>query len=127
MNVAIISDAGKSRFIEIALSGKLNDKNLISYKILTAKDLSTVELNKFDMIICGSGDYHSGDIERLKQYISAGGGIFLFANYDTPEDITRRFIAELGFGPLAKRTFSTKDPARFISLDRNHPIFKDVF
>lgn len=125
--VAIVSEAGRSRFLELALAGKLNGENLVTFDVISPSGLGSIDFNKYDMIICGSGALRSSDVERLKQYVSYGGGVFLFANSQTPADIMKRCLAELGFGPVADRQFSHDDPARFISIDRNHPIYKDVF
>lgn len=125
--VALVSVPGNSKFLHLSLSAKLHSNQLIDIKDVTPANLSSLDLNKFDIIVCGSGQFRETDFQRLRQYVSNGGSLMLFANSSVSPEMFSRGLSDLGFGAFTERLFSNESPAQFTKVDRNHPIFRNVF
>lgn len=89
-----------------------------------AAQLASVDLSQFDMAVVSDGTYSSSDFALLKQYVTNGGSVLIFAN-TSPALITA--LADLGFGNTKLTNYSAAAPNRFTVTDKIHPLFDGVF
>ncbi len=124
-NVALISN--QARFLNLALNTRLYDKALVKINEYAPNSISSLDMSRFDIVIVAGGPLRVEDFARLKQYVSSGGSVVLFPDNNTPRDIFNRGLSELGLGSGTEKLFSQEQPAQFTQLDKDHPIFKNVF
>lgn len=125
--VALIGDSESTKYLTFALAHKQSLEASANIRVFEPKDASRIDFNSFDMVIIASGPLQTSDYSRLKQYVSSGGGLLLFADPRTDEEINKNGMQELGFNFIGARTYSSQDPARFLKVDKNHQLFEGMF
>ncbi len=124
-NVALISN--NDTYLKLALGTKLYNKNLVNLFEFPSNSISSIDMSKYDIVFVSGGPLRIEDYARLKNYISGGGSLVLFADNSTPRDIFNRGLNELGLGTSTEKLFSKDQPAQFTMVDKDHPIFQNVF
>ncbi len=115
----------EAKLIETVLN--LNDSQ-IEYQRFNTQQITSVNLDNFDLIIISNGVKNSGIFERVKNYVESGGNILLFANKDgTDFNSYARGLNTLGITTNGIKNFSGTNPVRFDYTDKLHPVFKGVF
>ncbi len=125
--VALIGSKELTKFISFALEPKQTLEASANISVFEPSDASRIDFNSFDMLIIAGGPLQQNDFLRLKQYVSTGGGILLFADPQSNEQIYQKGMLELGFSFIGSKTYSMQEPARFLNVDKNHQLFEGMF
>ncbi len=126
-NVAIIGDLSKTLYISMILDQTKNPDSPANSDIFQPSSIPSIDLNKYDVVICCSGPYTKSDFQRLDSYLKNGGSVLMFADDKTDKTIFYDGLMNYGFGTPKLNEFSSSKPAEFTSVDRMHPIFEGVF
>ena len=129
INVVIFTDTNDdSKFIRLALGADSSERNIeVTEKNLN--QVSSVNLNNFDVVII-SGSQNLDNINRLKEFLTSGGSLFLMPGSKTKFAHFKDFAVKLGLpSPVsaAGNPDSPKSYAVFDKIDYNHPIFTNIF
>lgn len=116
------------RFIKLALASSQNQsKIIIDEKRLN--QINSIDLNKYKAIfIIGSEEYKNS--EKLKNYISNGGGVFLMPGSNSSFNNFKTLCSFLSLpSPQTLIELDTKKKSfiTFNEIDFQHPIFNDFF
>ncbi len=125
--VALVANPAQSKYLRLSLSAKMYNQPLVDLQEFTPNALASMDMNKYDIVVCAGGPYRETDFQRLKQYANNGGSIMFFADNSTPRDIFNLGMNELGFGMASERLFAEDQKAQFTKVDKEHPIFRGVF
>ncbi len=125
--VALIGSKELTKYINFALEPKQTIEASANISQYEPADASRIDFNSFDMLIIASGPLQQNDFTRLKQYVSTGGGLLLFADPQTNEQVEQKGMLELGFSFIGSKTYSMQEPARFLNVDKNHQLFEGMF
>lgn len=121
-------DEEDTRFIELALQSSENGETFkISKRNLS--QLTSVNLGQFDVaFVIGSENITS--MERLKQFVNNGGGLFLFPGGEASEESFQKLLGAFNL-PSSRGIFGEKgDQNNVVNFDKveiNHPIFQNIF
>ncbi len=124
-SIAIVGSPAVVEFIRMALA--INPAKTANMQVFSPGAFSGIDLNNFDILICGGGPYSSSDFTRISNYIRSGGSALIFADESTNPDVFSNGMASIGFGRTSEINFSESNPAQFSSVDRIHPLFEGVF
>lgn len=112
----------KNQYIEKALGGMNNTNEITSY---SSRKILSSDLNKFEIVVLGTGVYSTSDINKVKSYIEQGGSAIVFANTYLDKQLFDEVLVTFGFGK--SEVVSSKTGMEFSSVDKLHPIFDGVF
>ena len=117
-----------SQFVNLALESSGNNE---TFEVLK-KNLSqfaSVSLNQFEVVFV-IGAENLTNIERLKQFIENGGGLFLFPGSETSETSFQNLLSEINL-PSVQGSFgkinNKENVVNFDKKDLEHPVFQDIF
>ncbi len=117
-----------SQFVNLALESSGNNE---TFEVLK-KNLSqfaSVSLNQFEVVFV-IGAENLTNIERLKQFIENGGGLFLFPGSETSEISFQNLLSEINL-PSVQGSFgkinNKENVVNFDKKDLEHPVFQDIF
>jgi len=125
--VALIGSKEINKYISFALEPKQTLEASANLSIFEPTDAARIDFNSFDMLIIAGGPLQPNDFSRLKQYVSSGGGLLLFADPQSNEQVYQKGMQELGFGFIGSKTYAMQEPARFLNVDKNHQLFEGMF
>lgn len=124
-SVALVGNPENSKYISLALGGKSTFESPAQLSIFS--ELSSINFSNFELVILAGMQFREGDLQRLEQYIKNGGAALLFADDKLSPDQFNLLLSRLGLGTFKENNFSQSQPAAFISVDKNHPLFEGVF
>ena len=126
--IIFTDETADSRFVELALTAVENQK-MFSITNKNLSELSAYNLKRYDaVVILGSSKLSSG--EKLKNYISDGGGVLIAPGSKTNLPDFQKMLAEIGLpSPQAQigKVGDLSNSFLFDKTDLNHPVFKDIF
>jgi hypothetical protein len=127
--VIIFSDnQPDTKYLKLALTAG-DEKSLINITEKNLGQLSSVDLNQFDVALIVGADKITG-IDRLKNYINSGGSLFVMPGEKTNEGNFNNLLRYLKL-PEVSGIFgennSTDNSVTFDKTEFNHPIFADIF
>lgn len=125
--VLILNDKNSdSRLIALALKSVTN-KDYFEITIKNIDQVSTVQLDNFQVIIFVSSDF-SKTVEKVNQFLNTGKGIIIFPSSETA---SANFNSSLKlFGLDISKGLVKSDQGqsvRFNEVDFNHPLFENIF
>jgi len=127
--VIIFSDDQQdTKYLKLALTAG-DDKSLIEITEKNLGQLSSIDLNQFDVVLIVGADKITG-IDRLKNYINTGGSLFLMPGENTNEGNFNNLLQNLnlpGVSGIFGKNNSTDNSVTFDKTEFNHPIFADIF
>ncbi len=134
ISVALVSNTqNESRFPMLALrSGdKQEGQALFDIKQTTAKEFQFLDLNKLDVLVVSFPDGLTvSSIDKIKNFISSGGGLVLFpsSNYQQDE-MSRALLSSLSIQQIERVVGSEQASSSlsFKEIDYDHPLFATVF
>jgi hypothetical protein len=124
--VAIIGKQDKSDYISTVYSSS-GSEQLVKAKYYQPSEFAGVDLTNYDIVILAGGPYLKSDFNRLGQFVKNGGSCLVFADDLSGSDIFNYGMSLLGFGSVKELSYSEKQPSRFSSVDKMHPLFEGVF
>ena len=127
--VVIFSDKQSDvKFLELALTAG-DDKKSIIITNRNLNQLTSVDLNQYDVVIIAGSENASG-IERLKSYLTNGGSFLLMPGENSSiskfNELTKSLSLPFPTGMFGKLN-STESNVEFDKVELNHPVFKDIF
>ncbi|MGA7836530.1 MAG: BatA domain-containing protein [Ignavibacteriaceae bacterium] len=127
--VIIFSDDQQdTKYLKLALTAG-DDKSLIEITEKNLGQLSSIDLNQFDVVLIVGADKITG-IDRLKNYINTGGSLFLMPGENTYGENFNNLLQNLnlpGVSGIFGKNNSTDNSVTFDKTEFNHPIFADIF
>ncbi|MFC2085860.1 hypothetical protein ACFLRO_01465, partial [Bacteroidota bacterium] len=130
--LVVRGDDTNSQYVELALSRELSRGGSV-FEIHPAQEsaLASVTIADYDAVVLhGVHDYSSGQIASLANYVSGGGGLFIFTGDSGPASDQQALLSALGGGSYTAMTGSRGAEVAVATLDdidREHPIFSGVF
>jgi len=121
-------DQQDTKYLKLALTAG-DDKSLIEITEKNLGQLSSIDLNQFDVVLIVGADKITG-IDRLKNYINTGGSLFLMPGENTNEGNFNNLLQNLnlpGVSGIFGKNNSTDNSVTFDKTEFNHPIFADIF
>lgn len=127
--VAIFSDNQSDvKFLELALTAG-DDKNSIIITNKNLNQLSSADLNQYDVVITAGSENVNG-IERLKSYLANDGSLLLMpgeiSSINKFGELTKSLSLPAPTGMFGKLN-SAESSVEFDKVELNHPVFKDIF
>lgn len=123
-NVLLVGDAGETQFAVMLLQSEAG-ANVATLRTIPTQQFGAVNIADYDVVVL-AGSPPQSEIPRLTQYVTNGGGVFVFAN-ESDVSAQRQIIAPLKIGALTEAGFVPSQPAQFTSTDKQHPLFAGVF
>lgn len=128
--IIITENQSDSYYALLALQSgsQQQEKPLVNSELSTFNQLSTIDLNRVDvLILIGAKITSLGLMERIKNFVESGGGLILFPSSDFQlKDFNQNFL-QLFSIPQVDGLFSTSGVLTFSTVDYDHPIFMTVF
>ncbi len=121
-------DQQDTKYLKLALTAG-DDKSLIEITEKNLGQLSSIDLNQFDVVLIVGADKITG-IDRLKNYINTGGSLFLIPGENTYGENFNNLLQNLnlpGVSGIFGKNNSTDNSVTFDKTEFNHPIFADIF
>jgi hypothetical protein len=81
-------------------------------------------LASLDVVIVCGGDARESDAVAIRQFVEGGGGVLLFASKD---EATSRIATAMGMNVTEPQASFVREPWKFTSVERAHPLFQGVF
>ena len=127
--VIIFSDDQQdTKYLRLALTAGDN-KSLIKITEKKLEQLSSIDLNQFDVVLIVGVDKITG-IDRLINYINSGGSLFFMPGENTNGENFNNLLQNLslpGVTGIFGKNNSTDNSVTFDKTEFNHPIFTDIF
>lgn len=119
-------------YLQLALTADERSRSSYAIESIDLSKLLMTPLSRYDvMIICSVKSFSEAEAERIKQFVTEGGGILLFPGVDLDiSQYTNGFSRRLKIAPFTGRTGSLTDRSSFLSfgsIDFAHPIFSGMF
>lgn len=127
--VLIVADEKRGRtYLRKALTQK--DMHSLEVTTTTASQLWNESLLNYDVLIfSGVSELSPGDVDRLRRFLGTGKGIIVWCDaLEQQQGFNRLWADQLGLPRW--RTFRAAQPDGFLrigQLDREHPLFKDLW
>ena len=119
--VGVPSDVLFARTAMRMLGTEADQPSLSEYQSLAALLPSFSSLDV--VIICG-GAVRESDALAMRQFVEGGGGVLLFASADESASLIGTAMGVSIGAPLAS---FVREPWKFTSVERTHPLFQGVF
>lgn len=97
---------------------------------ISANRLSSVRLTEIDVvIIAGAGNFSTGEIASLRQFVLGGGGLLLFPPASGDLTALNTLLAEMGGGSVEGGIVESGSSGAVLlqQIDAEHPLFEGVF
>jgi uncharacterized membrane protein len=127
--VVFTDDVDDSRLLNIALTSSDNETEL-SITQRNLSQMNALDLTKYSVIVIIGSENHSGEIEKLKSYVSNGGSILLMPGSKSTLQGFQNISNSLNIPPplyAIGSVNSTSNVIKFDKVDFDHPIFSDLF
>ncbi len=124
--IALVGSNTDIAFIKTALESGENE-SYANLSIFKPEQFPGIRDDEYDLLILAAGPFNQSDFVKLENFVNNGGSALLFADTATPADILKNGIESLGFGEIQKTDFLPKEPVKFSSVDKLHPLFENVF
>lgn len=113
-------------FLKLATSNLAENELRTNIKDISKEQLSSENLTNYDVVIINSTKLSSSNLSRLSKYLKDGGTLLLFPTDEINEEFSK-FLTESGIGAVKQMKFTSDEPASFMNIDFDHPIFEGVF
>jgi hypothetical protein len=128
--IAVLSDdPSDSRLINLALTAS-GEENAITLTSGNLGQISSLDLNKFSVVVIIGSENLSSGLDRLNQYISSGGSILIMPGSKSTLQGFQKISSGLKIpapSAIAGNINSTGSAIKFDKIDFNHPVFRDLY
>ncbi len=123
LKVGLVSD-NKSGFLYRFLQSLDGEK--IQLRFIPPNQISTVNLA--DLSVLFVENLQVDDISAIRDFLSSGKGLFIFPSVSTDGQLLKSFFSNLGFNlDFSYKTFLSNNNPVFTFIDKEHPLFFNVF
>lgn len=124
-------DDNDYEMVKLVLNSFSNDSLKESFFNISAKKNSafvSTDLSGFDAILLfGAGNLSSGDVERIKTFLTNGGGLIFFPSGRGDAAQASAFLKELGVPSAGVVSSQNGSFLSFSKIDYNHPVLSGIF
>lgn len=124
-NVAIFGEPDNNFFLR-ALFSTEDAQNNVSSNYFRINEIDRLDLTKFQCLIINNSNISENNKQRIKEYLNNGGAAIFFPD-DTPSEVYKSLLQDIGVSVGNIISFSEKNPAGFTNLDSKHAIFDGMF
>ncbi|MCX6154298.1 MAG: BatA domain-containing protein [Candidatus Kapabacteria bacterium] len=124
--VLVFGQESKLDYLIAAIRYKISD-SYCNVDLAPPANISTSNLNNYELVILATGPYTKADFTKIAQYIKTGGSALIFADETTNAEVFILAMKDLGLDDIKNLYFSDKSPASFSELDKVNRIFEGVF
>jgi hypothetical protein len=119
-------------FLKLALTADERSRSAYGIETIPSSKLLMTSLSQFDVIIISNvKSFSSEEVERLRGFVSDGGGIVFFPGSDVDAgQYSATFCQKFNIAPFLGKTGGTSDRSSFLSFDNvdlAHPLFSGMF
>lgn len=131
--VIIFSDEpDDAKFVNIALSAG-NGESTLKVVNKSLNQIAAVDLTQYNVVVIIGSSFANGSIgglDRLKSYLTTGGGIFIMPGSNSTLNSFQQLTSVMGIpspAQAAGTVNSVSNPVRFDKVDFTHPVFSDLY
>ena len=130
VSAVIFSDSeSDSRYVELALVAASGENGTVNVTKRNFSQISSVDPNSYDAVIV-IGSQAAGNLEKLKEYVSNGGSLFIMPGSGSSLSNFRNLLSQFQLPEPASVAGSPNafaSAAIFDKIDFEHPVFADIF
>lgn len=122
------ADREEAKYVELAVNAA-DERQDIKLDVLNLNQISSFALNKYEAIVI-IGSPQISYIERLKDYLNSGGGLFLMPASNTNLAEFQSVYSAFGLSKPQSKIGELNNPEQsfvFDEVDFNHPVFQNIF
>jgi hypothetical protein len=132
-DILFVTAAGRDiRFVTLALTADERSRSAYAIETISPSKLLSTPLSQFDVVVISNvKSFTASEVERLKRFVEAGGGIILFPGPDMERSqYNSELCRALNIAPFVGVSGNSSDRQSFVtfaSIDEAHPLFSGMF